>query len=144
MWKRLALKSETCHHAIGEPSEGGRGRLVLSGGAENFMPVPLVEREGTEVCRTCEPSWSGERPRALCLRCLTLKAGGFHGHSGVVALPVGQAGLRPQLWFRPGAKQIQPAAHTAVDTLGIAVCLCCSGEYENTFPCSHQESRELP
>lgn len=69
---------------------------------------PARRGELKYTSRVCPPR-SGERPRALCLRCLTMKAGGFRGCSGGAILPrVGHAGLRPGLWFKPGAKQTRP------------------------------------
>lgn len=105
MRRRLALESETCHHAIREPSEGRGDSLAVSQGAETLCQCPGRRGELKYASRVCPPR-TRERPRALCLRCLTVKAGDFRGCSGGAVLPpVGHAGLRPGLWFKPGAKQ---------------------------------------
>ena len=138
MRRRLALESETSHHAIGEPSEDRGDTLAVSGGSENFRPVPLAGV--AEVCRTCVPS--AERGDAQGFMPAVPDREGWGllwalwGCSPACRTGRPQATALVQAW----AKQTRPAACTAVNSVGIAVCLRCSGKYENTFPCSHQES----
>lgn len=94
---------------MGSPLRAGSVASLLPGVERTLCQCPgrwVGSKQG--VCALCGRG----RSLALCVQCLTMKAGASRGASGGCS-PVSRAG-RPQAMaqFRAGAKQALPTAHT--------------------------------